>query len=553
MLTMFLRHLTSSTALLVATLGLTRAASAAEWQWSVPDGSARVYLWIPPNCAHVRGVVVGNHNMLEQDIFERLVMRETLTKLGFAEAWAVPGLGNIFDIDKGDVGRRIEGALDRLADESGYAELKTAPIVALGHSANATWPWSFAAWKPQRTLAVLSIKGDAPQTNLAGYGKPATPWGDRTIDGIPGLMVMGEYEWWEDRLTPLLDFRRRHPEATVAFLCDAGSSHFGSSDALVEFLAMFVRKAAEARLPVEPATGDAAPELRPVDVEQGWLVDRWHPNQAPTAAPALYASYAGDRSTALWAFDQEMADATEAHYRTSFGKKPQFIGVMQAGQIIYRKPTQEQVRPDFAPAADGMTFSLDGVLLDAWPDAPAKEATQPTTLPTIVPGDGAAVRFTRIMGPVAQIGPNVFRLQFGRAEFTENGRNNDLWLLAYHPGNAAFKPAVQQLKVRAEPNTTGKPQFISFPAIVDVTTGVRSLTLTATSDAGLPVQYYVREGPAEVDGNTLALSTVPPRAKFPVKVTVVAWQWGTPGPNGVQSAKPVVVSFSIRRSDKPHE
>jgi hypothetical protein len=90
----------------------------------------------------------------------------------------------------------------------------------------ASYPWNFAAWNPARTLAILSVHGDAPQTTLVGNGRPNVDWGARSLDGIPGLMVMGEYEWWEDRLTPATKFRAAHPSAPVALLADAGAKVF---------------------------------------------------------------------------------------------------------------------------------------------------------------------------------------------------------------------------------------------------------------------------------------------------------------------------------------
>lgn len=61
-------------------------------------------------------------------------------------------------------------------------------------------------WNPGRTLAFESIHGDAPQTNLTGSGRPNPDRQSRTIDGVPGLMVMGEYECWEDRLKHAFDY-----------------------------------------------------------------------------------------------------------------------------------------------------------------------------------------------------------------------------------------------------------------------------------------------------------------------------------------------------------
>lgn len=66
---------------------------AAEWQWSVPvspgraDDLSRAFLWIPPTCKSVRGVVLGQHNMEEIGVFEHPSFRKTLAELGFAEVW----------------------------------------------------------------------------------------------------------------------------------------------------------------------------------------------------------------------------------------------------------------------------------------------------------------------------------------------------------------------------------------------------------------------------------------------------------------------------------
>ena len=85
--------------------------------------------------------------------------------------------------------------MNDLAEVSGYSELEHIPVVPVGHSAMATYPWNFAAWNPERTLAVISLHGDAPRTNLCGYGGENLEWGrTRNIDGIPGLMIEGEYD-----------------------------------------------------------------------------------------------------------------------------------------------------------------------------------------------------------------------------------------------------------------------------------------------------------------------------------------------------------------------
>ena len=91
--------------------------------------------------------------------------------------------------------------------------------------------------------------------------------------------------------------------------------------------------------------------------------------------------------------------------------------------------------------------------------------------------------------------------------------------------------------------TEGRRQCLMFPGIDDVHVGTTSVTPMAQSDCGLPVYYYIKEGPAEVKDGQIVLTQIPPRTKFPVKVTVVAWQYGIRGK--IQTAEPVERSFYI--------
>lgn len=184
---------------------------AAEWQWSVKipgivsnetNDHPQAFLWIPSDCIQVKGVMIGTHNMTEETLFENALFREKMSEIDLALIWITPGWDQKWDITAGSQ-KAFEQMLDDFASVSGYNELKYAPIVPFGHSAMATYPWNFAAWNPDRTLAIISLHGDAPRTNLTGYGRDNMEWGKRTIDGIPGLMIEGEYEWWEDRVNPV--------------------------------------------------------------------------------------------------------------------------------------------------------------------------------------------------------------------------------------------------------------------------------------------------------------------------------------------------------------
>lgn len=145
------------------------------WQWSVPVESGRAYLWVPEQCQRVRAVLLAQHNMIERGILQHPTMRRTLAEQGIAEVFIVPSVDAVFRFDQG-AGERFDGILRALADESGYAEIASAPVVPMGHSAHASFPWNYAAWNPARTLAAMSLKGDAPLTDLTGSGRSNPVW-----------------------------------------------------------------------------------------------------------------------------------------------------------------------------------------------------------------------------------------------------------------------------------------------------------------------------------------------------------------------------------------
>ena len=91
----------------------------------------------------------------------------------------------------------------------------------------------------------------------------------------------------------------------ISFLCDAGRGHFDVSDRTAEYIALFVKKAMQARLPEDASEGHVQ-ELKKVRPEDGWLAERWHPVQPRRAKAAPFAEYRGDVHDAFWYFDREM-------------------------------------------------------------------------------------------------------------------------------------------------------------------------------------------------------------------------------------------------------
>ena len=104
-----------------------------------------------------------------------------------------------------------------------------------------------------------------------------------------------------------------------------------------------------------------------------------------------------------------------------------------------------------------------------------------------------------------------FVVDFYRMGLGNSQRVSDMCLLASYDGDDRYKSVVQELNVRLPyPLTEGRRQYLLFPGIADVTEGTETVPLHVTSDCGLPVHYYVKEGPAEVEGTNLRLTRLNP-------------------------------------------
>jgi hypothetical protein len=245
-----------------------------------------------------------------------------------------------------------------------------------------------------------------------------------------------------------------------------------------------------------------------------------------------------------------MAVDTENYYARERGKQPQLVGFVQDGALLPQTGGLAGVKIPFKPLPDGISFRLSA---DFAPTVTSSDQNRWTDemfgSPVGHAMGGGPVRIFRICGPVKQTGPDEWSIRFYRMGMTNTKRSSDIWLIAMHPGDGRFKQVEQQGLLHFPlTNSVGSDQHITFPAIPDQDEAVESVKLNATSDAGVPVYYYVEQGPAEVaDDGTLTFTDIPPRSKFPIAVSVVAWQYGRSLAPLLKSATPVTNTFFLLR------
>ena len=283
---------------------------------------------------------------------------------------------------------------------------------------------------------------------------------------------------------------------------------------------------------------DRPVNLIPVNPEIGWLKERWKKDEKPRLPAAPYSQYKGDRENAFWYFDKEMAEVTEKYYAQVRGKKEQYLGFSQNGQLLpFNQKQHARIVGQFEPKADGLTFHLKADFTDTLRSVRSTNHGKESPI------------INRICGPVEKVNDTTFTVRFYRMGLSNPRRTGDIWLLASHDGDKKYKSSVQQFTMRVPlQNKEGIDQKITFAPLQNIKREVKTVALSASTNSGMTVYFYVQEEPAEVKDGKLVFTQIPPRSKFPVKVTVVAWQYGRSVEPKIKTAEPVMQSFWIEQN-----
>jgi hypothetical protein len=508
------------------------------YQYSVKVGTRYAYLWIPPDCIQVRGVIVSLANLLERSWLEDPLIRQTATETGLGIIWVGPAQrgDQSFTADmKPGMEKVFQQMMDDLARESGYPELENAPVIPMGHSANGHFAWTFANVLPERTIASIPIKTiplpdslrfkDIPLCYVVGE---TTEWPQYRVPD-PATKPSDRDFYWPVIKQSALVLRAHNDDNLVGVVIDPGGGHFDWSAHLAKFIALYIRKACRYRL---PGPGETA--LKSVDKSSGWLTGTGG-MEKDEFKTAPYKLFMGGSAGGYWFFDQETAVVAIKFEGDRVKRKRQMLTFIQDGQLL---PVAKlgYAALKFEPEDDGVSFRLKGGFL---PEKPPELIGAGQKLGH-APGP---INFRVIAGPAVQTSPSSFKLQFDRG-----GMDSELWIQEENAGDAEYRHAVQPGKMIIPSRlTVGKPQKITFPQLRDVKYNIKKLALQATSDSGLPVDYYIISGPAYVENGIIKFTTIPVNSKYPVKVKVVAYQWGRIREPLCQSAEPVEQTFYIIR------
>jgi len=249
-----------------------------------PVKGAAMLVWVPPQAERIRAVLMIRQNTDSKIFGEHAAVRKVAARHQM-------GIIYFRYYDHGALSRDpddpvIFRLLDAVARKTGIEEFRHAPWITFGKSSVGKFPFYLAWAFPQRTIATISYHAETPTW-------PPESWARLGDETILHVSLNGETEWggtWNRHVRPsLLNYRARSrwlPHLAVVY--DVGHGNYvdvhggpgwgrpfpGKVTCIRawDYLALYVDKALQLRLPKDRVPTRGPIELTPVDESAGYLI-----------------------------------------------------------------------------------------------------------------------------------------------------------------------------------------------------------------------------------------------------------------------------------------
>jgi hypothetical protein len=556
------------------------------YQYFVPGPGQKnlgAYLWVPPETKVIRAVMVGLHNGLPISILQHPAVRRVCAAQGIAQILLTPWSEDIGKVmlkdlayDFTDPARTaiFDGYLKALADLSHHPELNVAPLVPLAHSAFASFPCEVAARDPERCLMAIPIKAGFPNVyqSYAKGGHAGKPLPNLNLANVPILLCTSLNQAtvpgaWKSKALPYGSGKSGHPllyrddtdtnpgdtykpgNELCGLNWEMLSCHFDMSEREYTFLADYLDAVCRLRLPATPPTPGERTILKPLLLNSGWLIDAFYSNHAlhdgSYHEPAPYTAYTGSKSRAYWYPTEALAKTIAERMTSEVAKQFEVFTLKdKAGAPLSLAESPQVTLPDPPTWVEGDgAFTLriyqyttpplicttqgkhgeDGHKLENVL-FPGKTTLPVSSRPVQVDINSSAVELLHQDGLAF-----TFRLRPHRLA-PDPGGASGACLRFYQTGDATYAWSGRNVFwywwLNGQKIPGIKDQTITFPEIGDIARGTTRVTLAATASSGRQVGYFVRNGPAVIEGDELVVTQVPAGDPGPIAITVGAYQVG---------------------------
>ena len=522
-----------------------------DWQWqttlTLTNQSGAIYksspfLWIPPTCKKIKAVIVSSTAVLEQTTVEDSLIRAVCAKYGIAILWSS---SQFYHDDASCVGQ-IKQMLSTFSSLSGYSELNTVPWIPIGHSACIP-------------MVRYIINKMSDRVAFAIMHKTSKSFG--ASPNIPIIVTNGEYMEWDsygidlkanivtDKTYPNVIAARTNSQQLLSFYSCPNTGHFDCSKPLMINIANWIDAICSLRF-------DANGNLKPILQNQGWIAGLSVPGYVGMT-PIPYSEANTNQRNNPWFPSQATAQAAYDMANVSMSRKAQIAGFSNAQGSYETGWFRAIFRPTIPTSwnEDG-TFNVNSVPYFKMPQGlyPKTGTYDSLSLdfgkyyPFFNRNDtfnnsGNAIHVEVMSGNMKKI--NNFTFEYIPRY------NSPTYLIVRQLGNNIFRSTVQPGQFTFTPNTSGFENLITFPAIADQLSSTSTpIDLRETSSSGLKVMFVVVSGPAHIDENNKLMidgKNIPPRAIFPIIVTVKAYQLGS---LTVKTPPEIVRTFKVNFDNK---
>ncbi len=257
---------------------------------------ADIMVWTPP-IKTLRALLLVPNNTDSKEFLEHPAVREVLTKQGVGIIYMRSTNPGIEHTETPDL-TKMPAILDFVATSLDRPEVRNAPWITFGKSSRGEFPFRAAWLFPTKVIATIAYHAETPSW-------PVRAWAD--FDALKAQSILnvdanGENEWaytWFRHVRPsLLNYRANTkwlPHQIVVF----GVGHGNYPDAsgspgwdkpvgprqkscrdTWNYLAMFIDKAMDLRVPKDASALDGPITLNQVDPDKGYLI---HPRAVEVA------------------------------------------------------------------------------------------------------------------------------------------------------------------------------------------------------------------------------------------------------------------------------
>lgn len=246
-------------------------------------------VWVPEGATRLRAVFLVPDNTDSKNFTEHAPFRAVATKHQMGIVYMRGFKPNIehWKEETPPTGENLVEMLKMVAKETGIKEFEHAPWVVFGKSSRGEFPFR-AAWVfPDRVIAAVTYHGETPRW-------PVPDWAKLTGQTILSVNANGETEWggtWFNHVRPsLLNYRSQKGWLShIAVAKDVGHGDYVDAHGspgwgqpfpgkvtcirVWNYLAMFIDKALELRLPKDVYATNGPVTLNQVDESAGYLID----------------------------------------------------------------------------------------------------------------------------------------------------------------------------------------------------------------------------------------------------------------------------------------